>query len=72
MENIQKHIKDFKKSLNKLMEINRDNLEKIKDKEPEMFMKITKDTAKIQKAIKENDFEALLQLQKKYANNSDQ
>jgi len=36
-----------------------------------MFKKISIDTAKIEKSIKNQDFETLLKLQKQYANSSD-
>jgi len=71
MENIETHIKEFKKSLRKLLEINEKNLEKIKEQNPESFKKISIDTAKIEKAIREKDFESLLKLQKDYANHTD-
>ncbi len=71
MEDQNNHIKDIKNSLKKLMDLHNKTLETIKEKEPEMFKKISMDTAKIQKSIKNQDFEALLKLQKQYANSSD-
>lgn len=71
MEDQNNHIKDIKNSLKKLMDLHKKSLETIKEKEPEMFKKISTDTAKIEKSIKNQDFEALLKLQKQYANSSD-
>lgn len=71
MEDQNNHIKDIKNSLKKLMDLHNKTLKTIKEKEPEMFKKISIDTAKIEKSIKNQDFEALLKLQKQYANNSD-
>ncbi len=71
MEDQSNHIKDIKNSLKKLMNLHKKSLERIKEKEPEMFKKISIDTAKIEKSIKNQDFEALLKLQKQYANSSD-
>jgi hypothetical protein len=68
MDGYENVVGELKKSMEKLQSMNRISLEKIKEQHPEKVAELLKDNKSLMDALKNQDLQAVLKIQEKYAN----